>query len=159
MEVMDKTAKDADEFNALLHELAVGINADLSQVVRSTVLRLFAKIIQRSPVDTGAYRGSHQIANHDPGPDEGVIKSPYKAGTDKAGAKKWADDVAKSGAKAWTWQPGWGSIWIFNNVPYAERLENGWSQQAAAGVYNVALAEMTAVLDEEIKKSKYWSPT
>ena len=37
-----------------------------------------------------------------------------------------------------------GTIWIFNNVPYAERLENGWSSQAPAGVVAVTLAEIAA---------------
>jgi hypothetical protein len=39
-----------------------------------------------------------------------------------------------------------GVIWVFNNVPYIERLENGHSTQAPAGMVGIALAEVEAGL-------------
>lgn len=159
MDASEQLSKNAAEFSATLNALAGSINADLSQVVRSTVLRLFARIIKLSPVDTGAYRGSHQIANREPDQKEGLLKSPYQPGQDPIAATSWADAKAAKKPVGWTWKPGDGSIWIFNNVPYAERLENGWSPQAPAGVYNVALAEIEALFQEQTKKSKYWSLT
>lgn len=156
---IDKLASNAEEFNKQLHFLAVSINADLSQIVRATVLRLFGKIIQISPVDTGAYRASHQIRNHEPAEGEGVIKSAYKQGENKAAAKSWATEKANGSVRGWTWHPGDGSVWIFNNVPYAYRLEEGHSDQAKVGIYNVALAQMTQILNQEIAKSKYWQGT
>ena len=39
----------------------------------------------------------------------------------------------------------YGVIWITNNVPYAERLELGWSRtQAPGGVVNIAISEVLA---------------
>lgn len=38
----------------------------------------------------------------------------------------------------------YGTIWIFNNVPYARRLEEGWSSQAPSGVVGVTLTEIAA---------------
>ena len=38
----------------------------------------------------------------------------------------------------------YGTIWVFNNVPYAQRLEQGYSGQAPAGVVGVTLAEIVA---------------
>lgn len=153
-ENIDRLCTNAAQFNEALQGLANLIDADLSQVVRGSVLRLFAAIIKRSPVDTGTYRASHQIANHEPGDKEGVTESALKPGSDKAAAKAWADSLAGTKKAAWSWRPGDGSIWIFNNVPYAYRLEEGHSKQAAAGIYNMALAQMNAFLAEEIAKTK-----
>lgn len=36
------------------------------------------------------------------------------------------------------------SIWFTNNVPYARRLEYGWSKQAPAGVVRVVVAEINS---------------
>jgi hypothetical protein len=153
-ENIDRLCTNAEQFNGALQDLANLLEADLSQVVRGSVLRLFAAIIKRSPVDTGAYRASHQIANREPGDKDGVTKSPFKPGGDQAAAKAWADGLAGTKKAAWTWHPGDGSIWIFNNVPYAYRLEEGHSKQAAAGIYNMALAQMNAYLAEEIAKTR-----
>ena len=38
----------------------------------------------------------------------------------------------------------YGTIWVFNNVPYAQRIEQGWSGQAPGGVVGVTLAEIVA---------------
>lgn len=36
------------------------------------------------------------------------------------------------------------TIWVFNNVPYAERLENGWSSMAPQGVVGPVLGDIVA---------------
>jgi hypothetical protein len=46
-------------------------------------------------------------------------------------------------------QPG-GVIWLFNNVPYILRLENGWSTQAPQGMLRLAIAELEAGLNSDI---------
>lgn len=40
----------------------------------------------------------------------------------------------------------YGSIWLFNNVPYIEALELGHSKQAPAGMLRIAIAEAAAGL-------------
>jgi hypothetical protein len=40
--------------------------------------------------------------------------------------------------------PAFTTIWITNNVPYADRLENGWSGQAPLGIVSVSIAEIIA---------------
>ena len=37
-----------------------------------------------------------------------------------------------------------GTVWIFNNSPYASEIENGHSGQAPKGVLAVSIAEITA---------------
>lgn len=36
----------------------------------------------------------------------------------------------------------YGVIWIFNNLPYIVRLENGWSRQAPSGMVQLSVQEM-----------------
>ena len=38
-------------------------------------------------------------------------------------------------------------IYIQNNLPYANRLENGWSNQAPAGMVALTIAEVEAQMD------------
>jgi hypothetical protein len=38
-------------------------------------------------------------------------------------------------------------VWLSNNLPYANRLENGWSKQAPAGMVNLTFAELQAQIN------------
>lgn len=79
-------------------------------------------VIALSPVDTGRYKGAHHISTGSP-------------------------SYAMSGAQ-WVNIPKgeFATVFIQNNLPYCERLENGHSQQAPTGVYgnafNSALANL-----------------
>lgn len=145
-------ANTAAEFSNQLRQIAVLVDAELSQAIRKGVLDVFRSIVQRSPVDTGAYRASHGIANMSPAGDEDIVKG-------KKGQKISAS-VALSRGSRWTWKVGDGDIYIFNNLPYAERIENGWSQtQAPNGVYRIALIEVTYFLNKELAKLKTIVPS
>lgn len=43
------------------------------------------------------------------------------------------------------------SIFIQNNLPYAVRLEYGWSKQAPAGMVRIAAAEFQSILDAAVR--------
>lgn len=45
------------------------------------------------------------------------------------------------------------TIYILNNLPYSERLENGWSKQVPAGVVKVTVAEFQAIVDQVTKEA------
>ncbi len=146
-ELQNELNQTADGFAKSLEELGGILQDKFEQVVRKTVFDLYGNIIRRSPVDTGTYRASHSIANSEPKGDEGIIylnKSEIHLST----------DLALTSLKAWTWKVGDGTIWIFNNLPYAEPLENGHSGQAPQGIYRQALTEVKAILDAQISKLK-----
>jgi len=150
MELKEELAQSASEFSKQLRDIAVLVNAELSQAIRKGVFDVFHSIIKRSPVDTGAYRASHGIANMEPAGDEEIVKG-------KKGEKISAE-VALSKGSRWTWRVGDGDIYLFNNLPYAERIENGWSKQQPAGVYRVALVEITFALNKQLAKLKTMEP-
>jgi len=45
------------------------------------------------------------------------------------------------------------SIYLVNNMPYAQRLEYGWSKQAPAGMVRVTVAEFQSVVDAAVRST------
>lgn len=109
-------------------------------VMRSVTLKLFSAIIKASPVDTGRFRGNWQTTGVTPA--TGLI-----AGVDPTGNK-----AVNSAATFITNAPGWDTFTLTNNLPYAERLEYGWSKQAPVGMVRVNIARFQQLINEEAAK-------
>ena len=95
-------------------------------------------VVQKSPVDTGRFRGNWIVSRHSP--SKHTRKTSDKNGnqTIKKGAKVIERFKYKESIKLFE-----QSIIIQNNLPYANRLENGWSKtQAPHGMIAVTIAEM-----------------
>ncbi|EOV8808297.1 TPA: HK97 gp10 family phage protein, partial [Acinetobacter baumannii] len=71
-------------------------------------------------VDTGAYRASHIVSV---GSADFGVREPE------------TNPVNDAAIQAVKIKLG-NLVYIQNNQPYAERLENGWSDQAPQGIYN-----------------------
>ncbi|ANY29738.1 tail completion or Neck1 protein [Escherichia phage Gluttony] len=82
----------------------------------------------------GRFRGNWQVTFDQPA--VGAIDRVDKAGTATLAAGREVLAHYDSGE--------YGSIWFTNNVPYAQRLEYGWSKQAPAGVVRVVAAEINS---------------
>ncbi len=143
-DLINKVNQTAQEFSWTLGKLALAYDKAFAAVVRKTVFDLFASIIRRSPVDTGTYRASHGIANHFPGDAEGIVI--YEKGNDPG------EMAALAQYAGWTWKPGDGDIYIFNNLPYAEPIESGHSGKAPQGVYRQAMTEINGVMQKNISQ-------
>jgi hypothetical protein len=142
----DELQESAAAFSSALENLAVVINADISKVIRKSILDVEKNIVKRSPVDTGAYRASHGIANIEPDDEQGIVN---------------ADDgqhIPKPPLPPFDWKIGDGDIWLFNNQPYAEPLEVGHSGQAPQGVYRLAIPEFTQSFNQEVAKTQTLLP-
>lgn len=48
--------------------------------------------------------------------------------------------------------------WLVNNLPYAQRIEHGWSRQAPQGVVGLAMVEVQDVVAEAVAKAKAVHP-
>lgn len=113
---------------------AAGISAD--QALRSVALEAFGRIVEQSPVDEGRYRASHRVAVNS------VDTSVEPEGQDSYGAPD-AGAISRAGFG--------DEIVISNNLPYAQRIEDGWSGQAPAGVYGPAFDAVTSVINSIIR--------
>jgi hypothetical protein len=106
----------------------------MDQIVRKVALELFTRIIYKTPVDTGRARANWQVA----------IGTPA-AGTVEIDDKSGNATVSKATAKSAGFKAG-DTIYLANNLPYIRRLEDGYSQQAPAGMVTLTVQEFAAVV-------------
>ena len=107
------------------------VEAEQNKRLRATDLQALNGVIERSPVDTGAFRGNNwlTVGERDDGYnlDANGIYNQQQANARLAAIKS-----------------GFEVIYIQNNLPYAEKLENGSSTQAPAGVYAITFDNLRA---------------
>jgi hypothetical protein len=101
-------------------EFAVQVVSDSEAHVKNIVIDTVQSLVISSPVDTGTYRASHIVSIGSV--DMGVREPEVNANQD---AVVQAVKIKLGNL-----------VYIQNNLPYAERLENGWSDQAPQGIYN-----------------------
>ena len=109
-------------------------------VARQVSFKLFSAVIKASPVDTGRFRMNWQTAG-------AVAPSGVIDGTDKGGAAAIGDAASYIFAAS-----DWNEFTLTNNLPYAERLEYGWSNQAPQGFVRINVARFNSLLEEEANK-------
>ncbi|MCT8955152.1 HK97 gp10 family phage protein [Pseudomonas lundensis] len=97
------------------------VEEDLMKRVRTIALAMLQEIVLRSPVDTGRFRNNNIVSIVSPVYASTVETDASGAGTISRGA------AAMSGLEPYT------TVFIQNNLPYAQRLEDGHSKQAPPG--------------------------
>lgn len=97
------------------------VEEDLTKRVRTIALVMLQEIVLRSPVDTGRFRNNNIVSIVSPVYASTVETDASGAGTISRGA------AAMSGLEPYT------TVFIQNNLPYAQRLEDGHSKQAPPG--------------------------
>lgn len=112
------------------------------KVMRQVSIKLFSAIIKASPVDTGRFRMNWMASGSSPA-------SGTSRGTDPSGANAIGAMVSTVSGL-----PDWSEFTMTNNLPYAQRLEYGWSQQAPAGVVRTNVSRFQQLINEEANKVK-----
>lgn len=104
---------------------------DVSKAAEDQVKKITMDTVQSlvvsSPVDTGAYRASHIVSI---GSGEYGVRGPE------------TNAVQDAAIQAVKFKLG-NLVYIQNNQPYAERLDNGWSDQAPQGIYSTTFTYIT----------------
>lgn len=118
--------------------------ADL--VVRKVALDVGSRVVQRSPVDTGRFRANWQYG-------VGQANATVTAQTDQSGTATIAR-IATAAASARLGDV----IYLSNSLPYALRLEAGYSKQAPAGVVGLTVAEFQAAVNRSVAAAKVETP-
>ena len=111
----------------------------LEQAARGSIIEIFKRVIDRSPVDKGTFRGNWQV-------DQRGFTFEK---TDKSGAVTIAMMTTKVNAK-----PLGGVTSLINNAPYGERLEFGHSKQAPMGMIRITAKEFRAVAAKQASSVK-----
>lgn len=112
------------------------------KVTRQVSIKLFSAIIKASPVDKGRFRMNWMAS-------DGTPASGITDATDKSG------NIAIGNATSFVLKAtDWHEFTLTNNLPYAQRLEYGWSQQAPAGVVRTNVSRFQQLINEEANKVK-----
>lgn len=113
----------------------------LTDVQQQVLVEVAARLLDRSPVDTGHFKANWQ---HGFG---SLIPTEELAEQDKDGQAtldRLTADIAASG-------PGLHTF--VNNTPYAEQLEFGSSQQAPSGIVGITAAEVPDIVTSVTTRS------
>lgn len=102
-------------------DFAVQVVSDSEAHIKNIVMDTVQSLVDSSPVDTGAYRASHIISI---GTADMGVRGPETNPNQDAAIQAVKINLGNL-------------VYIQNNLPYAERLENGWSQQAGQGIYGI----------------------
>ena len=111
---------------------------ELRTIMRKVALELFTRIIMRTPVDTGRLRDNWQV---EIGTPSGNVLDRF----DPRGQE--AINETTSVVERWD---GDTAIFLFNNLPYAMAVEEGWSSQAPQGMVRVTLLEHPQIIEQEV---------
>lgn len=130
---------------------------DAEKVARGTLIQLSTNIIKRTPVGNpdlwlspapvgyvgGSLRGAWNasIGSSDMSSSKGRI--------DKSGAKT----IGAVAVKTETLKMG-QTFYLTNPLPYAHRVEFGWSSQAPQGMVRRSIVEANRILNGEVTKTK-----
>lgn len=111
---------------------------DIDEVTVKSVLEVRNRLIVNSPVDRGHFRGNWQY-----GLDQGPVDENETGGTSERPAPP--PPLPRISAKAA------GHVhYLVNNVPYANRIEDGHSGQAPAGVVALRIAEWPSIVADAV---------
>ncbi|WP_139145744.1 hypothetical protein [Pseudomonas lundensis] len=110
-----------------------------NKIVRAATIELFSGVIKSTPVDTGRAKGAWATS----------VGSPTNDAPDRLGeAASIAEVVAIT-------PPGAGQeTYLANNLPYIERLENGSSTQAPAGMVTINMDRVSKIVAAAIEKNR-----
>lgn len=117
---LDKFVKETDE--------------NVGKIHRAVLLEGLKGVVRMTPVDKGRARGNWQVTHG--APATGELETEDKRG---------GLTIARGSAAAMEAKP-YSVSHIANNVPYIERLEDGYSAQAPAGMLNVTFLRLQAWL-------------
>ncbi|MCY3229706.1 HK97 gp10 family phage protein [Acinetobacter pittii] len=106
---------------------SVDVVKNAEEQVKKITMDTVQSLVVSSPVDTGAYRASHVVSI---GSADYGVRGPE------------TNAVQDAAIQAIKFKLG-NLVYIQNNKAYAERLEDGWSDQAPLGIYSTTFTYIT----------------
>lgn len=140
------------QFSIAIDEWCKKANKDVDKAARAITIKLFTKVIKRTPVDTGRARGNWQLG-YDQMPSGTVSFTGTPDIKSTLGERPVAGHV----------------VYLVNNLPYIGVLEyggfpnppksgtktsSGYSKQAPSGMVRVSIMEINQAVAEGIAEAK-----
>lgn len=139
-------------FSAQINAWIEKTKDDADKIVRYALMTLDGRLVNRSPVGDGTYwqnpppkgyaggrfRGNWQVSIDSPA--TGTKDLTDKDGSATIAAHASVINVAKAGQVQY----------LVNNLPYAKRIEQGWSRQAPVGLVALTVVEWNNIVDAAV---------
>lgn len=123
-----------------LDKISLNLKGYAEEMVRGTLFALSSRIIKESPVDTGRFRGNWQASVNTP--NKGKLQRKDKSG---AASINEVSSIVMSLDMGQT-------FYLTNNLPYARRLEYGYSKQAPSGMLRINVMRVQSELEKARKR-------
>lgn len=127
-------AGTAAEFSVQIDIAFEGMMENLRTVIRAIALEALKRIVNRTPVDTGRARGNWFVSI---GGSDAFSVSTEVDPNGNVSISRGSQVIA-----TYEQQADFPIITIYNNLPYINRLETGYSGQAPAGMVAVTATEL-----------------
>jgi hypothetical protein len=138
---------DIKKFEADMEAMGEKLGIMPSMIARAVAIQCLRGFMERSPVDTGRFRGNWMIGIDSMNPDT------MGEGDKFPGRKPHSGEVYANpiGARINDIRatPNGAVIWITNSLPYAKPLNMGHSTQAPAHFVEIETAKVEAGLESE----------
>jgi hypothetical protein len=128
-----------NSFPLRVEEFIAKLGDRAEQVFRKITLDMFSRVILMSPVDSGRFIGNWNTTVGEPSLRTWQIKD--KSGQLSLDRLNNAVETLKLG----------DTIYLANNLPYAMRLEYGYSAKAPAGMVRVTVVQFQKMIDEAVR--------
>lgn len=129
-------------FSSDLKKFADKTEKNAEKLVRGTSLAMFSSVIKRTPVKSGRAKGNWQtdvskpatgtLERLDPSGNQAIQEAVQKTRPFKLGQ----------------------SIYMVNNLPYIQKLENGSSKQMPSGMVKITVGEFQREINRQARKLK-----
>lgn len=137
------------EFSRAVERFAQQAPEDAERITRAAIIQLWNSVITSTPVgNADLWKGDAP-----PGYVGGRLRGNWfatigRASTETTDSTSRKGSAASSAALAVDRAPKGRDIqfWLTNNLPYAERVENGWSSQAPRGMVKKNVRRWTRII-------------
>lgn len=125
-----------------LQKIAARNKQKLLKVAQNSLMRVGGRIVVMSPVDNGRFINNWMSAYGSA--DTATSESLNKTGAESVGRL----DAKLNGLAV-------GQVFYFtNSLPYAQRLEYGWSDKAPNGMVRLSVANWQTIVAQEVARVK-----
>lgn len=127
-------------FAVSLRDFEKQATADIGNAVAKIAFDIYYRVTVKSPVKSGRFKGNWNVSVGSP--DFSITESFSQSALGVAPDSTKINAVQATLLKV----DGTKPVYICNGLPYAARLETGYSKQAPIGMVDVTLVEMQALI-------------
>ena len=117
-----------DKFRARFAKRIEKAKGKFELFIKKLVVDIDASLVLKSPVDTGRFKANWVVGN-------GFVNTTTTESLQAANNELLINSIKVNGQ----------NIYLTNSLPYASRLEYGWSKQAPAGMVRITLVEVQSI--------------